>query len=64
MKTLLTFKMGDFRSSGTYNIFNIFYYYMKIAIPSHNRYEIIQTHTLPLLQKYNFDFDCVFVFGG
>ena len=35
---------------------------MKIAIPSHNRYEIIQTHTLPLLQKYNFDFDSVFVF--
>tara|TARA_R110001592_G_scaffold2489_5_gene14642 strand:+ start:113 stop:877 length:765 start_codon:yes stop_codon:yes gene_type:complete len=35
---------------------------MKIAIPSHNRYEIIQTHTLPLLQKYNFDFVDVFVF--
>jgi len=35
---------------------------MKIAIPSHNRYKIIQTHTLPLLQKYNFDFVNVFVF--
>ena len=35
---------------------------MKIAIPSHNRCDIIQTHTLPLLQKHNFDFDSVFVF--
>jgi len=35
---------------------------MKIAIPSHERCDIIQTHTLPLLQKHNFDFDSVFVF--
>lgn len=35
---------------------------MKIIIPSHNRCDIIQTHTLPLLQKHNFDFDSVFVF--
>ena len=35
---------------------------MKIVIPSHNRCELIQTHTLPLLQKHNFDFDNIFVF--
>jgi len=35
---------------------------MKVAIPSHEREQIIQSHTLPLLQKHNFDFDSVFVF--